>query len=75
MKLLVACLCVGSLSLVLLLTPLTVAQTSTQTLSALPRLVRFSGTVKDLNGTPLSGVVGMTFAFYSEQNEIGRAHV
>jgi hypothetical protein len=68
MKLLVACLFVGSLSLVLLLTPLTVAQTSTQTLSALPRLVRFSGTVKDLNGTPLSGVVGMTFAFYSEQN-------
>src|SRR5580700_4381717 len=68
MKLLVACLVVGSLSLVLLLTPLTVAQTSTQTVSALPRLVRFSGTVKDLNGTPLSGVVGITFAFYSDQS-------
>ncbi len=55
------------LSLILSLAPLTVAQTSTQTASALPRLVRFGGTVKDLNGTPLTGVVGITFALYSEQ--------
>ncbi len=67
MKVLVACVVAGSLSLVLLLTPLTVAQTSTQTMSALPRLVRFGGTLKDLNGTPLIGVVGITFAFYSER--------
>ncbi|MGA7928681.1 MAG: hypothetical protein WCA20_22130 [Candidatus Sulfotelmatobacter sp.] len=46
---------------------LTFAQTPTQTASALPRLVRFSGTVKDLNGNPLTGVVGITFALYSEQ--------
>jgi trimeric autotransporter adhesin len=53
------------------LNPSTAAQTPTQasaqTASALPRLVRFSGTVKDLNGSPLTGVVGITFAFYSEQ--------
>ena len=48
-------------------TPLALAQTSTQTTSALPRLVRFGGTVKDLNGSPLTGVVGITFALYSEK--------
>jgi hypothetical protein len=67
MKFLVSCVVVGFLSLVLSLTPLTVAQTSTQTASALPRLVRFGGTVKDLNDSPLTGVVGITFAFYSEK--------
>ena len=45
----------------------TVAQTSAQTASALPRLVRFGGTAKDLNTNPLTGVVGVTFALYSEQ--------
>jgi hypothetical protein len=57
MKLRIACVIVGFLSLVLSLTPLTVAQTSAQTASALPRLVRFGGTVKDFNGNPLTGVV------------------
>jgi hypothetical protein len=42
-------------------------QTTTEAASALPRLVRFSGTVKDLNGNPLTGVVGIIFALYSEQ--------
>jgi hypothetical protein len=45
----------------------TSTQTSTQTASALPRLVRFGSTVKDLNGKPLTGVVGITFALYSDQ--------
>jgi trimeric autotransporter adhesin len=36
--------------------------------TALPRLVRFNGTAKDLNANPLTGVVGITFALYSEQN-------
>jgi hypothetical protein len=36
--------------------------------TALPRLVRFNGTAKDLNGNPLTGVIGITFALYSEQN-------
>ena len=53
--------------LVLSLTSLTLAQTPAQTASALPRLVHFGGTVKDLNGSPLTRVVGMTFAFYSEK--------
>ena len=68
MKLGIAALLVGSLSRLLSLTPPTVAQTSSaQTTSALPRLVRFGGTAKDLNGNPLTGVVGITFALYSEQ--------
>jgi len=58
------------------LVQLTVAQTSAQTFaqaaaspaaSALPRLVRFGGTARDINGSPLTGVVGITFALYSEQ--------
>jgi hypothetical protein len=67
MKLRFACVVFGFLSLALSLAPLTLAQTSTQTASALPRLVRFGGTAKDLNGSPLIGVVGITFALYSEQ--------
>ncbi len=63
MKFRAACVMVALLSL----TPLTLAQTPTETPSALPRLVRFSGTVKDLNGSPLTGVVGITFALYSER--------
>jgi hypothetical protein len=67
MKLRMVCVVVGFLSLALSLVPPTVAQTPTETASALPRLVRFSGPVKDLNGTALTGVVGITFALYSEQ--------
>ncbi len=46
---------------------LTVAQTPTEAASALPRLVRFGGTVRDPGGAPLTGIVGITFALYSEQ--------
>ena len=63
MKLRAACVVAALLSFA----PLTFAQTPTATSSALPRLVRFGGTVKDLNGSPLTGVVGITFALYSEQ--------
>jgi hypothetical protein len=63
MKLRIVWVLVGFLSLV----SLTVGQTSTQSASALPRLVRFGGTAKDLNDSPLTGVVGITFAFYSEK--------
>jgi YVTN family beta-propeller protein len=59
------------LSLCVSLASLAGAQTSTAaaatTASALPRLVRFGGVVKDLNGNPLNGVVGITFALYGEQ--------
>ncbi|MGA2738384.1 MAG: hypothetical protein ABSG65_13165 [Bryobacteraceae bacterium] len=42
------------------------AQT-TPAASALPRLVRFSGTAKDAGGNPVTGVTGVTFALYAEQ--------
>src|SRR5271170_4746969 len=67
MKLRIASVVVALLSLSFSLPPLTFAQTSAQTVSALPRLVRFGGTIKDLNGSPLTGIVGITFAFYSEK--------
>jgi len=67
MKLRITCVVAGFLSLVLSPVQLTFAQTPAQTASALPRLVRFGGTVKDLDGSPLTGVVGITFALYSEQ--------
>ena len=35
--------------------------------SALPRLVRFSGTAKDTGGNSVTGVTGITFALYAEQ--------
>jgi hypothetical protein len=63
----ITCVVVGLLSLALSLVPRTLAQTSTESASALPRLVRFGGTAKDLNGNPLTGVVGVTFALYNEQ--------
>jgi hypothetical protein len=63
MKLRVATVLVALLSLV----QANLGQTQTTPASALPHLVRFGGTVKDLNGGPLTGVVGITFALYSEQ--------
>jgi hypothetical protein len=35
--------------------------------SALPRLMRFSGTAKDAGDHPVTGVAGITFALYAEQ--------
>jgi hypothetical protein len=67
MKLRIGCVVVGFLSLVLSLVQPTFAQAPAETASALPRLVRLGGTVKDLNGTPLAGLVGITFTLYSEQ--------
>ena len=67
MKLRIGCVVVGFLSLVLSPVQPTFAQAPAETSSALPRLVRLGGTVKDLNGTPLTGLVGITFTLYSEQ--------
>jgi hypothetical protein len=66
MKLPNICRVVGLL-LVLSLVSLTVAQTSSSNASALPRLVRFGSTITDLNHKPMTGIVGITFALYSEQ--------
>ncbi len=37
-------------------------------IAQIPHLVKFSGTLKDVNGNPASGTVGVTFALYSEQS-------
>jgi hypothetical protein len=55
------------LSLCLSLVSPAVGQTPTTTASSLPRLVRFGGVLRNANGTPLTGLVGVTFALYSEQ--------
>ncbi len=41
------------------------AQTAATTV---PRLVRFSASARDLNGNPMTGVVGITFLLYSEHS-------
>src|SRR5579863_3848379 len=35
--------------------------------TAVPTLVRFSGNLKDANGKPLTGIAGLTFALYRDQ--------
>jgi len=51
----------------------TAAQTlpsNSETTSAsvqVPRLIRFSGIAKDETGTPMSGVLGITFALYQDE--------
>lgn len=34
---------------------------------SVPTMVNFSGSLTDLNGKPLTGIVGVTFALYREQ--------
>jgi hypothetical protein len=55
-----------SLFLCLCVIPQAVAQTQNAA-STLPRLIRFGGVVRNPNGSPLTAVVGITFALYSEQ--------
>jgi hypothetical protein len=59
-----------SLSLFLLMFCLSAAawsqEASTGSVAVVPTLVNYSGTVRDLNGQPLTGVVGVTFALYKE---------
>jgi hypothetical protein len=43
------------------------AQPAARTTTAVPRLVKFSGTLTDGAGKALSGVVGVTFALYADQ--------
>jgi hypothetical protein len=40
-------------------------QPSTQT--PVPRLIMFSGSLKDTSGKPATGIVGVTFALYKEE--------
>jgi hypothetical protein len=68
MKFRAACVALRFLSLALSRSQPAAAQTTSETISALPHLVRFNGTAKDINGNAQTGVIGITFAFYSEQS-------
>ena len=44
------------------------AQSAASADSVVPAMVRFAGTVTDVNGKPLTGTVGVTFLLYTEQS-------
>jgi hypothetical protein len=44
-----------------------VAQNSASTESVVPAMVKFTGTLNDADGKPLTGTVGVTFLLYKEQ--------
>jgi N-acetylneuraminic acid mutarotase len=47
--------------------PLSAQQNTTTANAVVPQLVNFSGALSDVNGKPLSGVVGVTFSLYKDQ--------
>src|SRR5579863_1117652 len=55
---------VAIMTLVLMSGLLVTAQNSSL---AVPQLIKFSGVVKDAVGHPKAGIVGITFAFYKDQ--------
>src|ERR1022692_243192 len=57
----------GLIYRLLLLVPLTASMVGQGQTSAVPRLVRFSGVVKDAQGNPRSGAVGVTFGLYKDE--------
>ncbi len=52
---------------VLLFNSISPAQAPTAATTTVPRLVRFTGVARDLNGNALSGTIGVTFSLYAEQ--------
>jgi hypothetical protein len=62
---------VGMVLVLMLLCAISFAQAqqtvATNNNSAVPQLVNYSGVLTDVNGKPLSGVVGVTFNLYSEE--------
>jgi hypothetical protein len=55
-------------TLLIALSPLGLTQnTANSTAVSVPHLIKFSGAVKDEAGAPKTGVVGITFAFYKDQ--------
>ena len=44
------------------------AQRATSADGVVPNMVKFTGTLNDINGKPLTGTVGVTFFLYKEQN-------
>ncbi|HXM22211.1 MAG TPA: hypothetical protein VN948_13215 [Terriglobales bacterium] len=65
MKLRIGCVIVAFLSLVLPVAAQTAG--STPAAAQVPPLVNFSGVLADVKGKPLTGVVGVTFSLYQEQ--------
>ena len=55
-----------TICLVPLITAL-ISQAQTADASTVPRLMRYVGVARDAEGKPLTGVLGITFALYSEQ--------
>jgi hypothetical protein len=55
------------LTLCLVVLPTTIGSQAQTTSATVPRLVRYAGVARDLDGKPLSGVVGITFSLYAEQ--------
>jgi hypothetical protein len=58
-----------SLCLFLLLVALSALgqQVATNNAAVVPPLINFSGTLTDINGKPLTSIVGVTFSLYNEQ--------
>ncbi len=55
-------------SLLLSIATLATAQSDqTTNTTTVPRLIRFGGVARDLNGKPLTGTVGLTFLLYKDQ--------
>jgi hypothetical protein len=61
-----------SLCLFLLLVALSAfgQQVATNNATVVPPMVNFSGTLKDINGKPLTGVVGVTFSLYEDEQAV-----
>jgi len=57
-----AVLCVGVLASALL-----AQQSSFDKAASLPRMIRFGGVLKDAAGKPAQGTIGVTFAFYKDE--------
>lgn len=64
--LMLACLSCGSLAWPQAQPP---APPAAATVATVPRLVRITGVLRDTVGDPLTGKVGVTFAFYKDQND------
>ncbi|MFZ3212059.1 MAG: hypothetical protein WA188_11145, partial [Terriglobales bacterium] len=58
----------GSSSATAQTSPATAPSEGTATVTSVPRLVKFSGTVQDAAGNPRSGITGITFALYKDQS-------
>jgi hypothetical protein len=65
MKLRVACVVVGLLSFVVSLAAQT--SSSSSATAQVPPLIQFSNVATDVNGKPPTGVIGITFSLYQEQ--------